>query len=530
MRATLLVIVLVAVSCKSPARKNRPAPRNPKVSTTQDSDTQTELLEKSGVAPTVGKKLDTPVVEPIRSNYFDLPKNKTKEVKTLLKSPDIAAIKRDGLQVLIDYFKEGITKANDEYETDVPIYLSLPNAYFRQIYARLPAFAGTPKLDQFAEDEQTPTLAAYLLYRLDRSPETLTALYNVFALAPFRYVSKRAYIKHNMHHTVNGLIGMHERFSKHSEFDEFLTRYYDLLFKGGQSSERNTSCSPWSIARIENEPRFYELLEKLSPELDDMFENEEDEWQLGLEDGVIWGLSFWARRHHEKNRKAVLEILRNVQKLYRSAVTRDATIRNYEKTLFDKIHVESPQSTSDYKITPYGFGKDGIFYFCDWYSSSNKEGEGYVELISLSPENKQTILVAHNGDIVNKYPLLDLMLETQVDWIKKLDAEKVDRMETTLIPFPLKQDKKYDITLEAPEGTSDVTLWLHTSATKTRKLAVLKFGGPSICEKRARCISIAGYYSSPKSKRIVVLVSQYIGWENFRYQLLSVGLTKNRAR
>ncbi|MBN2804853.1 MAG: hypothetical protein JXR91_17285 [Deltaproteobacteria bacterium] len=128
-----------------------------------------------------------------------------------------------------------------------------------------------------------------------------------------------------------------------------------------------------------------------------------------------------------------------------------------------------------------------------------------------------------DGAMPEEHPLMQIMLETQEDWVEKLKAMNVAAIDAQPLEFPLHQNnRKYNITTRTTDDSTTVALWLERDSVDVKELAKFEVADFIPVDNRAECLNVLGYFITPNKDRIIVIVTYYIGWENVNYHLFSI--------
>ncbi len=243
----------------------------------------------------------------IKTNYFDLPYGKLKNLQSQLKTDNIEMLPEKSVSIMGHYLSENIL------ETTNPNRINLRGNYFWNIYNALPTFVSAKERHtgynqnarDYAEDEQ---LMAYAIYRIDRSPENIRKIFEFFKPGLTKLVSPGIYKKSGVETYVRQAINSYAAITNIPNYSNQLQEAYNQVDTAtgtfsGEGKYRNfrkfeNSAYGFSVQELNqiiakhlNLDRFSDLT--YSP----------------------W-LSFWMRRHHEGNMKEVHKILKEINYLY----------------------------------------------------------------------------------------------------------------------------------------------------------------------------------------------------------------------
>ncbi|MBN2891708.1 MAG: hypothetical protein JXL97_07565 [Bacteroidales bacterium] len=241
----------------------------------------------------------------IKTNYFDLPDDKTETFNSLLK------IKNEQLT------EESLEKMQNYIEKNVLADINptgnggVESNYFWYIYNALPDFVDEKERHQgyyAGQNEQSfeEKLIAYSIYRIDRSPENLQKIFELVKPNLKNIITEEKYQELELNYKINRVITSYNLIIEIEDYKNKLQEAYN---------HADTATG------IFNNYGSGDVFEKFRGaygftawNLDIMISQ-----HLGVYDrnsGPIFYSSFWMRRNHEGNMEKVYEILNEIQSIY----------------------------------------------------------------------------------------------------------------------------------------------------------------------------------------------------------------------
>jgi len=250
----------------------------------------------------------------IKTNYFDLPFGKIKELKAQLQTTDIELLPTQSATILGNYLSQKVL------ETPNPYGINMRSNYFWNIYNALPSFVSAKERHtgynqgarEYSASEQ---LMAYAIYRIDRSPENLRRIFELFKPTLTALVSPSVYKELGIEAYVHQAIGSYKSISQTPNFEKLLQDAYSQVdtTTGSFSWEGNSQ----SFRKFENSAYGFSVDEV----------NQIIASHLGLDryNDMMYSpwLSFWMRRNHEGNMDEVLKILNEIDAIYNPTIQTD---------------------------------------------------------------------------------------------------------------------------------------------------------------------------------------------------------------
>ncbi|TAJ10112.1 hypothetical protein DMA11_19490 [Marinilabiliaceae bacterium JC017] len=247
-----------------------------------------------------------------KTNYFDLPGEKTEILNALLQTENNKMLKTENLSVMQTYARKALRGKGCPFGS--PYGIRVQAAYFWYIYNALPDFVDTHERHHgYYEDQNEQSakekLLAYSIYRLDRSAENVKALFDYVRPMLKNLMSPESYNYSGLGDDVNGMINCYDELVKIEGYQASLDQTYAVVdtlsgtieyVDGKEVFKPHDNCYGFSV---------YDLNTYLLRHL-----NVED---TGDSFPFTEHLSFWMRRRHEGNMETVYEILKEVQEMYR---------------------------------------------------------------------------------------------------------------------------------------------------------------------------------------------------------------------
>ena len=187
-------------------------------------------------------------------------------------------------------------------------------AYWENIVVQLPDFVRYgkfPAYGGYAEPEDASSrMLAYLVYRIDRNPEQLEALFERYETVVFGLIPAETYEASGLGSSTRGLLEAHDFIVQHdnypavmNEVDEGVRGADETdMFAGGRTADSYGIYAGAGLIPPSIEARFIRNGGGYS---------HNDEYT-----DVVWFSSFWLRRHREGNTEAVYEILQTIDAHY----------------------------------------------------------------------------------------------------------------------------------------------------------------------------------------------------------------------
>ena len=261
----------------------------------------------------------------IKTNYFDLPQTKVMELQNQLGCHSLQSLTQSCVSDLGQYLSEKLLGDNN-----------LTSNYFWNIYNALPDFVDARERHsgynkgarEYSYKEQ---LMAYAIYRIDRRPENIQAIFNIFKPLLPQIVTKETYYQTGMAQHVAQVLECYKLVTAQPNYSQLLQNAYN-------QADTTTGSFTWEG----NSKRFqkfehsaygftvYELNNIIAENL-----------KLDAESSLrynMW-LSFWMRRNHEGNMSVVYDILKQIQQIYNSEESEDAAYIPYGEEVAFLNHV-----------------------------------------------------------------------------------------------------------------------------------------------------------------------------------------------
>lgn len=245
----------------------------------------------------------------IKSNYFDLPSERLIDLQNKLQTDSVAVLSNQSTAILGNYLSQKVLETPDSNSIDIR------GNYFWNIYNALPSFVSANErhtgYNQGARDySDNEQLMAYAIYRIDRSPENLRRIFEIFKPSLTQLVSSNTYNDMGVRQYVVQAISSYEEISQISNFKTLLQNAYtqvdtttgSFAWEGTQQSFRKFENSAYGFSVDEVNQIIAKHLE-----LERYSDMAYSPW-----------LSFWMRRNHENNMDEVLKILNEIDSIYSS--------------------------------------------------------------------------------------------------------------------------------------------------------------------------------------------------------------------
>ena len=249
----------------------------------------------------------TTLVQQIKTNYFDLPSTYQTELQNKLQTDSLALLSSQSTTILGKKLSQKVLETTDPYN------INIRSNYFWNIYNALPSFVSEKErhtgYNQGARDyTNNQQLMAYAIYRVDRSPENLRRIFELFKPTLTQLVSPSIYNNLGVRLYVIQAINSHKEISQISNFKALLQDAYTQVdtttgsfsWEGNQQMFRKFENSAYGFSVNEVNQVIAQHL-KLDRYNDMMY----SPW-----------LSFWMRRSHEGNMDEVLKILNEIDGIY----------------------------------------------------------------------------------------------------------------------------------------------------------------------------------------------------------------------
>ena len=164
----------------------------------------------------------------IKTNYFDMPFGKVKELKAKLQTNNIELLPAQSATILGNYLSEKVL------ETPNPYGINMRSNYFWNIYNALPSFVSAKERHtgynqgarEYSASEQ---LMAYAIYRIDRSPENLRRIFELFKPTLTTMVSPSVYKELGIETYVHQAINSYKSISQTPNFKKLLQDAYNQV-------------------------------------------------------------------------------------------------------------------------------------------------------------------------------------------------------------------------------------------------------------------------------------------------------------
>ncbi|NHB67132.1 COG3650 family protein [Perlabentimonas gracilis] len=328
----------------------------------------------------------------IKTNYFDLPFGKIKELKAQLQTTDIELLPTQSATILGNYLLQKVL------ETPNPYGINMRSNYFWNIYNALPSFVSAKERHtgynqgtrEYSASEQ---LMAYAIYRIDRSPKNLRRIFELFKPTLTTLVSPSVYKELGIEAYVHQAVGSYMSISQTPNFEKLLQDAFNQVdtTTGSFSWEGNSQ----SFRKFENSAYGFSVDEV----------NQIIASHLGLDryNDMMYSpwLSFWMRRNHEGNVDEVLKILNEIDAIYNSQTQSD----NSEAYGHEVSHL------------PH----DGTIVNFERWNDRNGENvvilsEKFEEVASWGPPSSNISLYAyHYANSGNGFNLISTHTDSQLD-------------------------------------------------------------------------------------------------------------------
>ena len=242
----------------------------------------------------------------IEANYTDLPESENEKIEEVLKTKN-SSFTQNTYNVLEEYAKEYLLASSN------PVSSGIASNYFWYVYNALPSFVDEKERHNgYYKDENEQSaeerLIAYAIYRLDRSPENITKIFEMVKPKLSEFLPKQTYESLMIDNEVNARIHTYKRIVQIDNYKELLTEAYNhadtatgILYADGDEANFETFNGAYGLD-------VYSLSEIISQH----FEMDRYDSYYGNT-----ALSFWMRRNKEGNMETVYEILLEIQSMYK---------------------------------------------------------------------------------------------------------------------------------------------------------------------------------------------------------------------
>lgn len=187
-------------------------------------------------------------------------------------------------------------------------------AYWENIVVQLPDHVQYGVHERYSgysdmRDEASRALA-YLVYRTDRSPKHLRALFERYRKVVFAAVPRQRYHAAGWGRFTRGLLASYDHLVTHAKYPEILDQV-DREIREADESEM------FSGGRTANSYGIYASYGLIASKVQAEFVHEGGGYSTGDEyTDVVWFSSFWLRRYREGNMEVVRDILRELEAHY----------------------------------------------------------------------------------------------------------------------------------------------------------------------------------------------------------------------
>ncbi|MEI9920381.1 MAG: hypothetical protein WDO14_16540 [Bacteroidota bacterium] len=180
----------------------------------------------------------------------------------------------------------------DDAEYERPRY-----RYYYNYMGALPVFVKIMGKSAISWNAEVDSLKAYVLYRLDRSPENIKKLYDVFK--PQLVESLSSGLLQDVRPEMTTLTGIYDHIVA-------MPNHRELV------ADISKNVAEWDVKNADNTDIYNKLIEQAS-----IYEPiiEEEKFDTHNDPNSIWYHSFWVRRFAEGNEKVVYEILKELSEI-----------------------------------------------------------------------------------------------------------------------------------------------------------------------------------------------------------------------
>ena len=256
------------------------------------------------------------------TNYFDLPDEHKEMLKMLLQIDDTNIFGKKGIEIMKHFIDESVLANRDDYEPgNNPHRGDIESKYFWYVYNALPDFVNKQQRHRgYYEGSSklplTAKLLAYSIFRVDRSPENLKALFRYIKPRLKDWLKESTFNYYGLDGTINGLLSAYEIVNKTPNYKQQLNDCYAVLDTLQGRLEFDGKTEKYIPGTGAYGFDHYELDCYVSRHVTlDMTKSYDD---YNYENEVTQHISFWMRRCHEGNMEVVKNILQEVQLMYQT--------------------------------------------------------------------------------------------------------------------------------------------------------------------------------------------------------------------
>ncbi|MDA3912177.1 MAG: hypothetical protein PF448_12550 [Bacteroidales bacterium] len=291
----------------------------------------------------------------IKTNYSDLPETEAQKFEEVLEAKG-KSLTTNSVDIMKDYTKKYLLASSN------PTSSGIVTNYFWYVYNALPEFVDESERHQgyyVGDNDQSEEerLIAYAIYKIDRSPENLTKVFEMIKPELKDIVSENLYHSLGVNQEFEKRIRSYDILVEIDNYKELLTKAYmhadtatGILYDYGDTLVFETFNNAYGMD-------VYSLTEIICQHLaidryDPLYGNN--------------SLSFWMRRNHEGNMETVYDILNEIKTIYANQDTEEP-----EKTTDETKTYKNVKSFTGMfnMLVP---GTDGT-----WFLFHDKEGNEY---------------------------------------------------------------------------------------------------------------------------------------------------------
>lgn len=273
------------------SQKKQKAEQGPKAKQPEEQEETSSQKQMEAKAPATETGYAT--------NYYDLPPKEGEKLKEFLGADNLETLEAKNLKVMQDYLEEHVFSGKSKFGRRVS------SNYFWYVYNSLPSFVDEMERHKGYYENQGPKvfkkqLMAYGIYRIDRSPENIKRLWSFAKPVLKTVIPMSSYERMGLRRKVNGLINSYEKLERIEDYSVKLEEFYKQTFTpGGALKNKEDAQGAYGLSVHDLNQKIFKYLEG-------------DRHMMGMP-----SLSFWMRRNHEGNIDTVIEILREIQGMYR---------------------------------------------------------------------------------------------------------------------------------------------------------------------------------------------------------------------
>ncbi len=254
------------------------------------------------------------------TNYIDLPDEHKELFKTLLQSDNVEIFGRKELDMMKHFLNESVLANRDDYEPgNNPYSANIESKYFWYVYNALPDFVDKQErhrgyYEGSSDVPLTAKLFAYSIYRIDRSPENIKALFRYIKPRLKDWLKESVFNHYRLDGTINSLLSAYEIVKKAPNYKQRLNDCYAVVDTLQGRLEFDGTTEKYIPGTGAYGFDHYELGRYVSRHLTIDRPKSNDDYNY--ENEVIPHVSFWMRRCHEGNMDEVYNILKEVKAIY----------------------------------------------------------------------------------------------------------------------------------------------------------------------------------------------------------------------